>query len=163
MAYARSSALARLRFERAGVRPPKVLWPRRHERPTLVWMIVVLCVVGAAVPWLTYALVGSGLLPVTPAARAYFARAATSYYAFSAVHSTVTVAAAVALFVLKRSALYLFALTLTLYLLSIWLFQTPEVNAGLGSYLNPQELTKLAFQLAVIYYCWRLRKCGILS
>lgn len=145
------------------MRPPDRLWRRRHERPTLVWMIAVLCIVGAAVPWLTYLLVGSGLLPVTSAARTYFARSATSYYAFSAFHSALTVAAAVALFLLKRWALYLFALNLALYLLSIWLFQTPEVNAGLGSYLNPQELTKLVFQLAVIYYCWRLRKRGILS
>ncbi len=118
---------------------------------------------GAAVPWLTYLLVGSGVLPVTPAARAYFARSATPYYAFSAVQSAVTLAAAFGLFVLKRSALYLFALTLALYMLSIWLFQTPEVNAGLGSYSNAQEFTKLAFQLAVIYYCWRLRKRGVLS
>ncbi len=126
-------------------------------------MIAVLCIVGVAVPWLTYLLVGSGVLPVTPAARAYFARSATSYYAFSALHSALTVAAAVALFLLKRAALYWFALTLALYLLGIWLFQTPEVNAGLGSYSNAQELTKLTFQLAVIYYCGRLRKRGILS
>jgi hypothetical protein len=139
------------------------LWPRRRERPALVWVITVICILGAAVPWLTYLLVSSGVLPLTAAARAYFARSATSYYAFSAILSAVTIAAAVSLFALKRSALYLFVLTLALYLLSIWLFQRPEVDAGLGSYANAQEFAKFAFQVAVIYYCGRLIGRGVLA
>jgi hypothetical protein len=57
----------------------------------------------------------------------------------------------------------LFVLTLALYLLSIWLFQRPEVDAGLGSYANAQEFTKFAFQVAVIYYCGRLIRRGALA
>jgi ABC-type branched-subunit amino acid transport system permease subunit len=82
---------------------------------------------------------------------------------FSAAYSTVTVAAAVSLFLLKRAALYLFIVTLAFYLLSIRLFEATEVSAGLGSYSNPQEFTKLAFQLGVIYYCWHLTKRGVLA
>ncbi len=145
------------------MRAPDKLWRHRPERPALVWVIATICILGALVPWLTYLLVSSSALPVTPAARAYFARSATSYYAFSAVNSAVTVAAAVGLFMLKRSALYLFVLALALYVLGIWLFQTPEVDAGLGSYANAPELVKFAFQVAVIYYCGRLTKRGVLT
>jgi hypothetical protein len=145
------------------VRLPDELRPGRRERPALVWLITVICIVGAAVPWLMYLLVSSGVLPLPAAARDYFARSATSYYAFSAIHSALTVAAAVSLFALKRSALYLFVLTLVLCLLSIWVFQRPEVEAGLGSYANAQEFTKFTFQIAVIYYCgWLLRR-GVLA
>jgi hypothetical protein len=57
----------------------------------------------------------------------------------------------------------LFVLTLALYLLSIWRFQRPELEAGLGSYANAQEFTKFAFQVAVICYCgWLLRR-GVLA
>jgi hypothetical protein len=143
--------------------PPEPHAAGQRERPALVWLIVSVCILGALVPWLTYMLVGTGVLPVMPAARAYFARAATSYYVFSAVYSAVTVAAAVCLFSLKRSALYWFVLTLALYLLGAWLFQASEVDAGLGSYANAQEFTKLTFQLAAIYYCWHLTKRGILT
>jgi hypothetical protein len=145
------------------VRTPDKHRPGARERPALVWVIVTVCMLNAFVPWLTYILVGSGVLPVTPAARAYFAHSAPSYYAFSAVHSAAIVASAVCLFALRRSALHLFVLTLALYLVSIWLFQTPEVDAGLGSYANAQEFTKLAFQVAVIYYCGRLTKRGVLA
>jgi hypothetical protein len=144
------------------VRLPEKLWRHRPERPVLVWVIAVICILGAFVPWMTYLLVSSGVLPVTSTARAYFARTAISYYAFSAVNSAVTVAAAVCLFMLRRSALYLFGLGLVLYLLGMWLFQTAEVRAGLGSYANAQELTKSAFQVAVICYCARLTKQGVL-
>jgi hypothetical protein len=148
---------------RLRVRLPDKLWPHPPERPALVWVITVICILGAAVPWLTYILVGAGELPLTAPARAYFARSATSYYEFSAINSAVTVAAAVCLFALKRSALYLFVLAVALYLLGIWLFQTPEVDAGLGSYANAQELVKSAFQVSVIYYCRRLTKRGVLT
>jgi hypothetical protein len=158
-----SSARAPLWLEGVRVRLPDELRSGRRERPALVWLITVICIAGAAVPWLTYLLVSSGVLPLTAAARAYFARSATSYYAFSAIHSAGTVAAAVCLFALKRSALYLFVLTLALYLLSIWLFQRPELEAGLGSYANAQEFTKFAFQIAVIYYCGRLLRRGVLA
>ncbi len=139
------------------------LWPHRPARPALVWVISGICILGAAVPWLTYTLMGAGMLPLTAAARAYFTRAASSYYTFSALYSAVTVAAAVCLFALKRSAFYLFVLSLALYLLSIWLFQRPEIDAGLGSYANAQEVTKFAFQVAVVYYCGRLAKRGVLA
>jgi hypothetical protein len=135
----------------------------RRKRPALVWVIVIICLLGTIVPWLSYIMVGFGVIPVTSAAQAYLARSATRYYMFSAVYSTVTVAAAVSLFLLKRAAPYLFIVTLALYLLSIRLFEATEVNAGLGSYSNPQEFTKLAFQLGVIYYCWRLAKRGVLA
>jgi hypothetical protein len=135
----------------------------RRKRPALVWVIVIICLLGTIVPWLSYIMVGFGVIPVTSAAQAYFARSATRYYMFSAVYSTVTVAAAGSLFLLKRAAPYLFIVTLALYMLSIRLFEATEVNAGLGSYSNPQEFTKLVFQLGVIYYCWRLAKRGVLS
>ena len=126
-------------------------------------MIVIICLLGTIVPWLSYIMVGFGLIPVTPDAQAYFARSATRYYIFSAAYSTVTVAAAVSLFLLKRAAPYLFIVTLVLYLLSIRLFEATEVKVGLGSYSNPQEFTKLAFQLGVIYYSWSLTKRAVLA
>ena len=135
----------------------------RRKRPALVWVVVIICLLGAIVPWLSYILVVFGVMPVTSAVQVYFARSATRYYMFSAVYSTVTVVAAVSLLLLKRSAPYLFVVTLALYLLSIRLFAAAEVNAGLGSYWNLQELTKLAFQLGVIYYCRSLTKRGILA
>ena len=135
----------------------------RRKRPALVWVVVIICLLGTIVPWLSYIMVGFGVIPVTSAAQAYFARSATLYYMYSAAYSTVTLAAAVSLFLLKRAAPYLFIVNLALFLLSIRLFEAAEVNVGLGSYSNPQEFTKLAFQLGVIYYCWCLTKRGVLT
>jgi hypothetical protein len=135
----------------------------RRRRPALVWVIVIICLLGTIVPWLSYVMVDFGVVSVTSAAQVYFARSARLYYLFSAACSTVTVAAAVSLFLLKRAAPYLFIVTLALYLLGIRLFEATKVNAGLGSYSNPQEFAKLAFQLGVIYYCWRLTKRGVLA
>lgn len=135
----------------------------RQERPALVWVIVIICLMGSIVPWLAYIMVGFAVIPVTSAVQAYFARSAVHYYIFSAAYSTATITAAASLFLLKKAAPYLFIVTLALYLLSIRLFEASEINVGLGSYLNPQEFTKLAFQLGVIYYCWHLRKRGVLA
>jgi hypothetical protein len=133
------------------------------KRPPLVWPIVIACVLGTLASWSTLLLVSSGVLGVEPGARAYLAHFDRFDYAFFSLRSVATLAAALSLFLLRKAALYLFLATLALYLLNILLYATPESEAGLGSYWNGQEFIKLGFQLAAIYYCWRLRRRGVLS
>jgi hypothetical protein len=139
--------------------PPQPVLPRRPAAATL---IATLCILMSLIPWLTFLLVSSGALRVTPAAALYLSRSAVYYYAFCAIYSVSTVAAAVALFALRKSALSLFVASLVLYVLGIALFESPEVKAGLGSYANVPEVMKVAFQTAVIYYCWRLGRAGVM-
>jgi hypothetical protein len=134
-----------------------------HERPMLVTSIVVVALLIAIAPWLTFFLVGSGMVSVMPAARAYVTRLTLFDYSFLALGSVVTIASALSLFLLKKAAAYLFGAALAFYVLGIWLYATAEQNAGLGSYWNAQELLKFGFYCATIFYCGRLLNRGVLS
>lgn len=131
-------------------------------RPALVWAIFAGVCLLAVLPWLTYAVVYSGVT-LAPGAQQYLARFGTRYYAFSAFESALLLAAGIALVRLRKLALWFFVAALASYFAGMWLFQQTEARAGFGSYLNIQELVKVVFQFAAIIACIWLTRRGVLT
>jgi hypothetical protein len=120
-------------------------------------------VIGTAVS-LTYTYRGlSGSVPLTPAMSHYVATFGAFDYALLALSTLAGLSAATALLLLKRSALYFFFVVLALQLFAVWLYATPERYAVLGSYAYLTSIWRTAVRIAIILYCWRLIKRGVLT
>ena len=85
--------------------PPPI--PRR--RPALVWVISIFYLFSVGGTLLSFALLASGVLPLSEAQKTYFQSQTTLDYGITLLISLSNLTGAVMLFLLRRHALYCFA------------------------------------------------------
>ena len=135
-----------------------------NKRPFFVWLIAIFYLLSTLFSVLSLSLVLSGSLPLTPEQEAYFSSLSTLDYLFSFVIDLTVFAGTVALFFLRRVALYLFCGSFDLIvLMSIWHLMTRDFLSALpgGGLLG--FILGLGILAAVCLYTWKLRRAGVLK
>jgi hypothetical protein len=149
-------------MERTLTEPVTINTPSR-KRPIWVWVISIFYIISAFYSCLAFYLCLTGAIPLNAAQKACFENLTVVDWGLTTVTGLVTLGSAVCLFLLRRQALYLFAGSLALHLLSniyglhkaaTALSATP--GASVGMFLGWGIL------LAVCLYTWRLAKAGTL-
>ena len=140
--------------------------PATKERPGWVWVISIWYAISFVVASLLAYLTFSGIIPMTPQLKAYIGSLSAIDYIFTVVQPLLSVSAAVALFLLRRQATYLFWLLLAVGVAShVWRYDLRSGIAGADS--MPGGSTGVFFamgiQLAICIYVQNLKRRGTLS
>lgn len=136
--------------------------PKR--RPLGVWVVSMFYILSAGWTLLSFALIFSGSIKVTPAQETYFASLTAVDWFFSLTIGVVGISAAVCLFLLRRVAVTLFsvALALNLTFSAVHIMRTNWTGV-LGGDELVGALFGLIIMVAVILYARRLAIRGLLS
>ncbi len=135
-----------------------------NKRPFFVWLIAIFYLLSTLFTVLSLSLVLSGSLPLTPEQEAYFSSLSSLDYLFSFVIDLTVFAGAVALFFLRRVALYLFCGSFDLIvLMSIWHLMTRDFLSALPSGGLLGFILGLGILAAVCLYTWKLTRAGVLK
>jgi hypothetical protein len=139
--------------------------PEAKERPGWVWAICIFYAVIFVFAALSVYVVFSGSIPITPEYKAYFESLTAFDYVVSIVQPVLLLSAAVALFLLRRQATFLFWLSLAVKMGSdLWHFALKSGISPIYSKPGASTGAYIAFgmQLAVCFYAENLRKQGTL-
>jgi hypothetical protein len=134
-------------------------------RPGWVWFICIWITSGFVI----YALLGylyfSGSLPLTPQAKASIAKFSTFYWVISIVRPLLAESAAVALFLLRRQATYLFWLALGVGIPSdVYHFVLNDAIRSASIWHGRTGiLIYIGANLAICVYCEHLKRKGTLT
>ncbi len=136
------------------------------KRPGWVWVISVWYAISFVVASLLAYLTYSGIIPMTPQFKAYIGGLTAVDYIFTVVQPLLSVSAAVALFLLRRQATFLFWSLLAFGVAShVWQYDLRSGIAGAQS--MPGGTTGVFFamgiQLAICIYVENLKRRGTLS
>jgi hypothetical protein len=139
--------------------------PATKKRPGWVWVISIWFAISSVVASLLAYLTFSGVIPMTPQLKAYIGSLSTIDYVFTVVQPLLSISAAVALFLLRRQATYLFWLLLAVGVAShVWQYDLRIGITGSGS--TPDASTGAFFamgiQLAICIYVESLKRRGTL-
>ena len=139
--------------------PPPIPPP---VRPVLVWIISGYYCVSMIFAALSLWVVHAGILPLPPAQRSYFESLTWVDYGSSYLVMVINLAGAVALFFLRRMAMYLFALGLVVAI-ALLTYQIVAKNylQAMGPAL-PGAIVGWAIPVAIIIYARRLTQKGVL-
>jgi hypothetical protein len=134
------------------------------NRPIWVWIISIFFMLSAGYTVLSYALIYSGSVPITPAQRAYFSSQTAIDNLATIGIASLNILGAIWLFRLRRAAPYFF---LSAFVLSLLLF-TYQIAAKnwLGAISGTGLVGVIIGQLLIIgvlVYSFRLRKLGVLK
>ena len=133
------------------------------KRPPWVWVITIFYVFSVGFTLLSFVLVLSGALPLTPAQEAYFASLGPFDYITSLGLGLVTLTATVLLFLLRRAAVPLFAAS---FLLNLGFTVVHAVTTNWAQALGGSGLvgTLIGWGIlgAVALYSRHLRQIGVL-
>jgi len=140
--------------------------PSTKKRPGWVWVISVWYTISFVVASLLAYLTFSGVIPMTPQLKAYIGSLSTIDYVFTVVQPLLSVSAAVALFLLRRQATYLFWLLLAVGVAShVWQYdlrtRITEVQSMPGG--STGAFFAMGIQLAICVYVQNLKRRGTLS
>jgi hypothetical protein len=134
-----------------------------HKRPLLVWVIAIFIFLGAAWTMLSLFLISTGSIPLTPAQESFFKRLTLFDYAVSFVGTALNLIAAVALLMLRRIAVPLFLLSLTLtVVIAAWQAAATGWTEAIGGPGLMGSLIGFVLLVAVCLYAWRLARTGVL-
>jgi hypothetical protein len=137
--------------------------PARPKRPIWVWVISIFFFVSAGWTLLSFALIFSGIIPLDAAQKAYFDKLTAVDYAATLIIGACNFIGAIALFLLRRIAVPLFATALALTLvMTIWQSATKgwvEAMSGPGLV---GALVGYALLIVVCIYAWHLSRKGVL-
>ena len=135
-----------------------------RKRPILVWVIFLYYVLSGPFVALSFYLVFSGAVPLTPSQQSYFGNLTPFDFWLTILLGVANFTGAIALFLLRRLAAYLFSGALVLnVLMTIWhaaekgWFAAMSVSAGVGA------LFGLVIALAICLYAWKLARAGVLK
>ena len=143
--------------------PPPSTGSTTTKRPAWVWVITIFYVLSVGFTLVSFLLVLSGALPMTPAQRAYFAGLGPLDYAMSLGLGLLTLTATVLLFVLRKAAVPLFAASLFLNLGFTLAHALTTIWAqALGGSGLVGALTGWGILAAVALYSRHLRQAGVL-
>ena len=146
-------------------REAKGAGPATSKRPGWVWFISIWYTISFVVASLMAYLTFSGIIPMTPQFKAYIGGLTAVDYVFTAVQPLLSVSAAVALFLLRRQATYLFWSLLAVGVASrVWQY---DLKSGTGVHSipggSPGVLFAIGIQLAICVYVENLKRRGTLS
>jgi hypothetical protein len=134
------------------------------RRPIGVWIISAFYLLSAGWTLLSFALILSGAIKISPVQEVYFASLTSVDWFLSLSIGVIGVAGAISLFLLRRLAVVLFSLALALNL-TFTMFQTMRTSwtEALGGSGLFGVLLGWLILVAVILYTLRLSKKGVLS
>lgn len=136
----------------------------RGERPKLVWAVFLFYILSAGFNLLLFALVYSGLLPVTPDPAAYYRNLSIFDWVVTVLSGLLHVGGAIAIFLLRKIAFYLFSAAFVLVILEILVHTyTSNFIDALGGPGAVGTLLVYGILLAVCIYAWRLSSRGVLK
>jgi len=135
------------------------------KRPGWVWVISIWYVVSTVLSLATSTLLRTGAIPLAPVQRAYLESLSAVDWAFSIAIALVYLIGAVAIFLLRRAAFYLFTFALIATILqTLWHVATKSYVAAMGGagVVGIGMVTGLGLVFAVCLYCRRLIRRGVL-
>jgi hypothetical protein len=138
--------------------------PRIKRRPALVWFIGSFCISSGLYAILYYYQIAHGMHPLPESKLAYFANySAADYWPLVAVN-TLTVLAGALLIMLRKAALYAFALKFVLAVgVAVW----DALTLGAPDTSEPEYivvgLLLWGGSAAVVFYAWYLMRKGVLK
>ena len=135
----------------------------RIKRPKLVWAVFLFYVLSVGYTALSFFLIFSGSVPVTPEQAAYFRNLSVFNWAITALTGLLDVAGAIAILRLRKIAFYLFSSAFVLLILQT-LVHTITTNflTALGGSGAVGALIAYGILLAVCVYAWKLKGRGVL-
>jgi len=135
----------------------------RGKRPKLVWAVFLFYVLSVGYTALSFFLIFSGVFPVTPEQATYFGNLSVFDWAITALTGSLNVAGAIAIFLLRKIAFYLFSAAFVLVILQT-LVHTITTNfvTALGGPGAVGALIGYGILLAVCVYAWNLKGRGVL-
>lgn len=137
-----------------------------RKRPTWVWIICVFYLVSFLWTSLSWYMIFSGSIVLSPEVKAYMESLTSFDYGLTTIQALISISAAVALFFLRKQAYYLFWSSFGVGLFAIawqtalrsWLTAMRSIKGG-----TTGELIGMGILLAVCIYTRKLRKQGRLS
>lgn len=137
---------------------------QRIKRPILVWVISAFYVFSTAYTLLSFYLIWSGAITVSQPQRAYFAGLTVLDYLATIITGLLNLSGAIALFLLRRLALYLFLGGFSAGLvLSVAQALTLDWVAALPSGGLIGAILGWLIAIGIILYAWRLARAGVLK
>jgi len=135
----------------------------RSKRPKLVWAVFLFYVLSVGYTALSFFLIFSGTIPVTPEQAAYFVNLSAFDWVITVLTGLLNVAGAIAMFRLRKIAFHLFSAAFVLVILQT-LVHTITTNfvAALGGPGAVGGLIGYGISLAVCVYAWKLKAGGVL-
>jgi len=145
------------------VAPPRI-------RPTGVWLIFLFYVLTSASGLVFQGLLLLGAYPIPPEQQAIVGNISVGSRLFGLLAVVVNLAAATSLWLLRKSAPYLFLLSVTLGLASTaWQFLPGGIYAkmlAMGLLISVVTMFSvvvgLSISVAIVWYVWRLQRQGVL-
>ena len=136
----------------------------KKKRPKWIWAITIFYFVSAGWTLLSFYVVGSGSIPMGPAAKAYFDSLSTFDHVITVLIGLAGFFGAITLFLLRKIAFYLFTGALIGHsLLAIWHTLTKDWIAAVGNAGLAGAVFGWALLIAVCVYSWKLTKKGVLT
>ena len=134
------------------------------RRPKLVWVIFVLALLSVGYTALSLYLVLSGSIPLGEEEAKYFRSLTPIDYAVTGATGLLNLGGAIALFWLRKVALYLFAAAFAIGILgTLRHVADASFAAALGGPGVIGMLAGYALWIAVCIYAWRLKSRGVLT
>jgi len=134
-----------------------------NKRPKLVWVVFLFYVLSVGYTALSFFLVFSGAIPVTPEVAAYIINLSAFDWVITALTGLLNVAGAIAIFRLRKVAYYLFTATFVLVTLQTLVhIVTTNFVAAIGGPGLIGALIGYGITLAVCIYAWKLKARGVL-
>jgi hypothetical protein len=140
--------------------------PQSHgpaKRPKWVWVILVFYIVSAIFTLPSFALIYSGAVPLNAAQQEYFSGLGIFDFLFSIALATINLWGTVQLFRLRRSAVRVYTVALTLNVV-LWIYHLAAKNfmqaAGASGLVG--GLVGLGILAAILFYSRNLARNGIL-
>ena len=136
--------------------------PPTKKRPRWVWVISIYFFLSASFVLFSFYLIGTGA--ITLDAAIYFSSLTGLDWGLTILIGSANLLAAIALFLLRKVAFYLFAAAFgTGLLLGVWHAATKGWVAAIGGPGLIGTLIGYALGLAVCVYSWRLIQRGVLT
>lgn len=139
-----------------------------RKRPIGVWIISSLWIIGSVWTLLTYDFATSQVVP-TPDGQPDLVIDVTAFDHFIGIIAIgINIAAAIALFLLRKAAFYLFAINLGLSIVGVIQFLRSDFYIDFGPNVNFYDFRAfmiafiLLLQFIFLGYIWRLKQKGIL-
>ncbi len=135
-----------------------------RKRPKLVWVAFLYYLFSAGYTLLSFLLIYSGAITVTPDQAAYFRSLSVIDHGFAVLIGSLNLLGAVTLFMLRWVAFYLFTAALALSLaLTVIHSLTKGFMAALGEGGAVGLLLGYGITVVICVYAWKLRTRGVLA
>ena len=135
-----------------------------QKRPFLVWVIVIFYGLSAAWTLLSFALVASGMVNISPAEAAYFSSLTLIDYALTILLGVSGVISVIMLFQLRRAALHFFLIALAVNgAYSLWTLLMNPTFGDIRTEMAIGMVIGFGTLCLISFYVYRLKERGLLT